>query len=102
MWWRKTLPATLLYTIRQWRYFVQRRYLPVLNRSIASIEAQVNGIVALQRQHQVRMSSSDEVQKAQEAAVKAAEVSSEPTIFARIVNKEIPANIIHEDDKVSS
>lgn len=46
--------------------------------------------------------SSDEVKKAQEAADKgAAGAGSEPTIFARILNKEIPANIIHEDEKVS-
>lgn len=46
----------------------------------------------------VRMSS-DEVSKAQEAA-KDTGISSEPTIFAKIVNKEIPAEIIHEDEKV--
>ena len=45
--------------------------------------------------------SSDEVKKAQEAADKgAAGASSEPTIFTKIINKEIPSNIIHEDEKV--
>ena len=43
--------------------------------------------------------SSDEVTKAQDAA-KDAGKSSEPTIFARILNKKIPSDIIHEDDKV--
>lgn len=45
--------------------------------------------------------SSDEVKKAQEAADQGgAGTSSEPTIFTKIINKEIPSNIIHEDDKV--
>lgn len=69
----------------------------MLKRSITSVGLEVN---RLGRQ-QVRMSS-DEVKKAQEAADKGAGASSEPTIFAKILNKEIPANIIHEDDKVLS
>ena len=41
--------------------------------------------------------SSDEVAK----SATAVEDSSQPTIFAKIANKEIPADIIHEDDKVN-
>lgn len=53
------------------------------------------------------MSSSDEVQKAQEAAAAAAAAvggggggrDGQPsTIFDKIISKEIPATIIHEDD----
>ena len=73
----------------------------MLKRSKTSVGSQIGRISALGRQ-QVRMSS-DEVKKAQEAADKgAAGAGSEPTIFARILNKEIPANIIHEDEKVLS
>lgn len=39
---------------------------------------------------------SDEAAKAQ--LVKAAEAISEPTIFDKIISKEIPATIIYEDD----
>ena len=42
--------------------------------------------------------SSDEVAKAAAAAV---EDAGKPTIFAKILSKEIPADIIHEDDKVN-
>ena len=41
--------------------------------------------------------SSDEVAK----AAAAVEDAGKPTIFAKILSKEIPADIIHEDDKVN-
>ena len=41
-------------------------------------------------------SSSDEVKKAAEAASSV----GHPTIFSKIVDKSIPADIIYEDDKV--
>lgn len=46
------------------------------------------------------MSSSDEVEKAQLAATAAAAAGDghPPTIFDRILAREIPADIIHEDD----
>ena len=71
----------------------------MLKRSTTSVGPEVDRICTLGRP-QVRMSS-DEVKKAHEAADRGAGASSEPTIFAKILNKEIPANIIHEDDKVS-
>ena len=40
---------------------------------------------------------SDEVSKAQKTAM-----SGEPTIFAKIVDKSIPADILYEDEKVIS
>ncbi len=43
--------------------------------------------------------ASDEVSKAQEAAGGA---KTGPTIFTKILSKEIPAAIVHEDDKVST
>lgn len=46
----------------------------------------------------IKMSSS-EVDKAKEAAAQGAERSGEPTIFDKIINKEIPADIIYEDDQ---
>lgn len=39
---------------------------------------------------------SDEAQKAREAAASGAE--SQPTIFDKIISKEIPADVIYEDD----
>jgi histidine triad (HIT) family protein len=45
------------------------------------------------------MSSSDEVQKAQQAAAAVGAGDGQPsTIFDKIISKEIPATIIHEDD----
>ena len=41
-------------------------------------------------------SSSDEVKKAAEAASSV----GQPTIFSKIIDKSIPADIIYEDDKV--
>ena len=41
----------------------------------------------------------DEVERAKEAAT-ARRRKYEPTIFSKIINKEIPAKIVHEDDKV--
>ena len=74
----------------------------MLKRSKVSLGPQVRISVLGSRLQAVRMSS-DEVKKAQEAADQgAAKAGSEPTIFARIINKEIPANIIHEDEKVST
>ena len=100
MLWRQLLPAPRVYTLRQWRG-LSERYLPVLKGPNTSVGPQAARIIAVGRQ-QERMSS-DEAKKAQEAAADkgAAGASSEPTIFARIINKEIPANIIHEDEKVS-
>ena len=44
-------------------------------------------------------SSNDEVQKAQEAAAAAAaDDGGAPTIFDKIISKEIPADVIYEDD----
>ena len=40
--------------------------------------------------------ASDEVAKAQKA-----EITPEPTIFSKIIDKSIPADILFEDDKVS-
>lgn len=76
------------------------RSLHALARPATSIIAQigVEKVVLPWPALHVRMAS-DEVSKAQEAA-KTGGASSEPTIFARILNREIPANIIYEDDKV--
>ena len=41
-----------------------------------------------------------EVRQAREAAASKA-LSQEPTVFSKILSKEIPADIIHEDDKVT-
>ena len=43
-------------------------------------------------------SSTDEVSAAQKAAK---EHEQKPTIFSKIIDKSIPADIVHEDDKVS-
>ena len=45
---------------------------------------------------------SEEVSRAREAdlARKSSSLPPEPTIFSRILSKEIPADIIHEDEKV--
>lgn len=46
----------------------------------------------------------DEVSKAHEVAATSANASAmppQPTIFSRILAKEIPADIVHEDEKVS-
>ena len=45
--------------------------------------------------------SGDEVDKAHSAAEERAQTGTqEPTIFTKIINKEIPASIVYEDDKV--
>ena len=96
--WRQLLPTPRACTLRQLRHLIER-YQPALIRSKTSLVPQACRISALGRQ-QARMSS-DEVKKAQEAADQGgAGISSEPTIFTKIINKEIPSNIIHEDDKV--
>ena len=42
-----------------------------------------------------------EVDKAHSAAAGRAQTGTqEPTIFTKIINKEIPASIVHEDDTV--
>lgn len=46
---------------------------------------------------QKSLNYSDEAAKAQ--LVKAAEAINQPTIFDKIISKEIPATIIYEDDK---
>ena len=46
-----------------------------------------------------RLFSEDEVSRA--AAASGGKLSSE-TVFSRILNKELPADIVHEDDKVCS
>ena len=45
---------------------------------------------------------SDEVKKAQEAAQKRsfASLGTQPTIFSKIIAREIPADIFYEDEKV--
>lgn len=43
-------------------------------------------------------SKDSEVNKAKKAAQQS---QNEPTIFSKIIDKTIPATIIHEDDKVS-
>ncbi len=49
---------------------------------------------------QNREMSSDEVSKAQGAAPSETNNMSGSTIFTKILNKEIPASIVHEDDQV--
>jgi len=43
---------------------------------------------------------SDEVEKASEAASRRRHSKTPPTIFERIIDGEIPADIIYKDDKV--
>ncbi|XP_013380111.1 uncharacterized protein LOC106151410 [Lingula anatina] len=45
-------------------------------------------------------SGSDEVEKAKLAAAAREKYGKEPTIFSKIIDKTIPADIIYEDDKV--
>ena len=46
-------------------------------------------------QQLIRRNLSDEVSKAKQTL----HSSNQPTIFSKIISKEIPANIIHEDEK---
>ena len=46
-----------------------------------------------------RLSSEDEVTRSASAAVNK---TPSTTVFSRILNKELPADIIYEDDKVST
>ena len=41
----------------------------------------------------------DEVEKAKEAAERVRVEKTQPTIFTKIINKEIPASIVYEDDQ---
>jgi histidine triad (HIT) family protein len=43
--------------------------------------------------------SSDELAKAKEAATNAASIRTASTIFDKLLSREIPANIVYEDDK---
>ena len=74
--------------------------------SPAAVEAMMEGHSSAQGQYRVFSSDSephDEVAKAHAAAagVANASVSPKPTIFTKILNKEIPADIVYEDDKVA-
>ena len=46
-------------------------------------------------------SESDEVKRAREAAESAKQNPAAPTIFSKILDKSIPADILHEDEHVS-
>ena len=48
-----------------------------------------------------RLFSSDEVSKARMAAEETKKATVKDTIFSKILSKEIPADIVHEDAKVS-
>ncbi|XP_053313964.1 adenosine 5'-monophosphoramidase HINT2 [Spea bombifrons] len=61
-----------------------------------------SGVFSQLLNHQQRpfCEGSDEVRRAQEAvARKGTKSSSTPTIFSRIIEKSLPADIIYEDDK---
>ena len=54
------------------------------------------------RQLRYRFFSEDEVSSAAAAAAASASNAPSETVFSRILNKELPADIVHEDDKVTS
>ncbi|XP_064397577.1 uncharacterized HIT-like protein slr1234 [Halichondria panicea] len=72
-----------------------RRVLPLLgNKSIPPRPSLTYRVLV-----QNRKMSSDEVSKAQGAAPSETNNMSGSTIFTKILNKEIPASIVHEDDQ---
>ena len=104
MWLRRLVRPRVGINFQRWRHNTAKkeRYQLVLNRSKSDNVTYRLQSGVLHRQHTpgLRRMLSDEVSKAQEAAKDASKSREEPTIFAKIINKEIPANIIHEDDKV--
>ena len=72
----------------------------------ATVEGMMEGPSSAQGQYRIFSSDSqphDEVTKAHAAAAEVANASVFPqtTIFTKILNKEIPADIVYEDDKVA-
>jgi len=49
---------------------------------------------------QAVMYNSDEAKKASSAAAEHKAVGSKPTIFSKIIDKSLPATILHEDELV--
>ncbi|XP_033097656.1 uncharacterized HIT-like protein Synpcc7942_1390 [Anneissia japonica] len=58
-----------------------------------------NPLIGLQVHAQAFSNSSDEVEKATAAAARFKYAQPEPTIFSKILDKTIPADIIYEDDR---
>lgn len=57
----------------------------------------INSIIVKRNIHQSAVRLSDEVHKAQKAA--ASSEKGKPTIFDKIINKEIPVSLLYEDEK---
>ena len=96
MWWLSRSARCVLQRSR----YVEKGYQFAISQQKSYARPYASGIGAdLSRHRNRRRMSSDEVSKAQ-AAANSASTSSKPTIFARILKREIPADIIHEDDKV--
>ena len=46
--------------------------------------------------------SGDEVSAAKKASTEQSAVGQKPTIFSKIIDKSIPADIVYEDDQVTT